>query len=442
MHAPDIVVVGGGLIGVLTAVELADRGAQVLILEKDDLGFEQSGRSVAAINLPGGNPNLPGANPNGGTRSMLRLSAEQWSGFEERWDCRIDLNDQGWYIVVADAEDEAWLEIERSTWQNTAGFNESKMLDADAAREQFPQFQGPFLALDARQGGHVDAVMVMNGLRQVASRLGVEIRCGTMTTGFHKNREAITAVKTKAGSLECGAVVVAAGLWSPYLCDQLGLHIPMQRVRAPAVETGPLPPNTIPGFLRAAAFGARQNRNGTIRITGGYRFSAMLHDLSLNDLRDLRIWAPALWQNRKDISFRLDAAGLRTELTCAFARLRSPDGQTIVPQGHEPPSNPRDRYSQLRTLSDLIPAIRGARVHRSFSGVMDLTPDLQPVIGRIPGTDNAYVATGFSGHGYMYGPGACAALSQLIVEGNPSVDLESYRPERLKTKMKMREQIF
>ena len=81
-------------------------------------------------------------------------------------------------------------------------------------------------------------------------------------------------------------------------------------------------------------------------------------------------------------------------------------------------------------------------MHRSFSGVMDLTPDLQPVIGRIPGLENAYVATGFSGHGFMYGPGACYALSQLIVEDDTVIDLESYRPERLRDKMKMREQIF
>ena len=133
--------------------------------------------------------------------------------------------------------------------------------------------------------------MVMNALRQIAAQRGIKVRCGEIATRFGINDERITSVETTNGPVRPETVVVAAGLWSPDLCDQLGFHIPMQRVRAPAVETGPMPPGTIPGFVRGSTFGAKQNRNGTIRITGGYRFSAMLHDLSLRDFRDLRVWA-------------------------------------------------------------------------------------------------------------------------------------------------------
>lgn len=435
MAAHDVVVVGGGLIGLLTAAELAERGARVALLEKDDIGFEQSGRSVAAVNLPGGKPN-------DGPRSMLRVSSEEWLAFEERWSCEIDLNSAGWHIVVADADDQAWIETDRSTWKETAGYPQSETLDAASARRRLPQLQGPFIAMDVRPGGHVDAVMVMSGLRNAAMRLGVQIRCGVLVTGFETAGRTVTAVRTKEGPISCGAVIVAAGVWSPRLCDLLGFHIPMQRVRAPAVATGPFPPGTIPGFLRGATFGARQNRNGTIRITGGYRYSAMLHDVSFRDVRDLRVWAPAFWQNRKDISLRLSPAALRSDALCALARLRRGKNTTVAPQGYNPPSSPRDRRTQLDDLGDLIPAVRGARIHRSFAGVIDLVPDLQPVIGRIPEAENAYVSTGFSGHGYMYGPGACQALARLIADGDADMDLHAYRPERLREKLTMREQIF
>lgn len=429
----DVVIVGGGLIGMLTACELAQRGARVVVLEKDDVGFEQSLRSVAAINLPGGAPN---------TRSdqIQRTSADEWSTFEERWSCVIDLNDDGWHIVVADADDRNWLAVDRETWNATAGYPESELLDAAATRERFPQLEGPLLEIELRHGGHVDAVMVMAGLRAAASRLGVEVRVGVLTTGFDRSGDTVTAVRTRDGSIPCGVVIVAAGVWSPDLCDRLGFHIPMQRVRAPAAETGPLPPHTIPGFLRGSTFGARQNRNGTLRITGGYRYSAMLHDLSIRDFRDVRVWGPALWQNRKDVSFRFNPALLRAELAAAWAGARA--RETVVPVGLNPISTPADRRRQLEALAKLIPAVAGARIVRAFAGIIDLIPDLQPVIGRIPATDNGYVSSGFSGHGYMYGPGACRALASLIMEEDAETDLEPYRPDRLAGKLSMRKQIF
>jgi sarcosine oxidase subunit beta len=431
---PDVVVIGGGLIGMLTAAELTERGATVTVLEKDDIGFEQSGRSVAAVSLPGGEPNP--------RSSLLRESAEQWAGFEERWGHAIDLNSEGWFIVIADEADREWLEIERATWQANAGFPESELVDAPGARERFPQFEGDFDAVDVRHGGHVDALMVMNALGQIAMERGIEVRCGEIVTGFRTDGDRVTGVETAAGELHPGAVVVAAGLSSPDICSRLGFHIPMQRVRAPAVETGPLPPGTIPGFVRGSTFGAKQNRNGTIRITGGYRFSAMLHDLSLRDFRDLKIWGPALWQNRKDVSFRLDPAALRFEVSALVAGLLGQNGKHAFPQRHEPPAHPRDRYRQLADLARLIPALGATRIHRAFSGVMDLLPDLQPVLGPMPDLANAYLATGFSGHGYMYGPGACRAVAELIATGTSEIDIHDYRPERLRGPLKMREQIF
>lgn len=436
MSAPDVVLIGGGLIGLLTAAELAERGARVTLLEKDDLGFEQSARSVAAVNLPGGSSH-------GDERSMLRVSADEWSSFADRWGCDIHLNSEGWHIVIADEKDAEWVAIDRATWQETAGYSDSHMLDSAAARERFAQLEGQFRALDVRHGGHVDAVRVIAGLRNAAERLGVDVRTGTLATGFQRSGQRIDAVRTVDQAIPCDVVVVAAGLWSPNLCDLLGFHIPMQRVRAPAAETEPMPLGTIPGFLRGSTFGARQNADGTIRLTGGFRYSAMLHDISFRDLRDLPIWGPAVWKNRKDISFRISGKVMADEVGSAWKRWRTNgNGQTFVPQGYDPTSRPRDRQRQLEDLGRLIPAVRSVRIRRAFAGVIDLIPDLQPVIGVVPGWDNAYISGGFSGHGYMYGPGACKAMADLIIDNDPKIDLTPYRPERLNEKLLMRDQIF
>jgi glycine/D-amino acid oxidase-like deaminating enzyme len=169
----------------------------------------------------------------------------------------------------------------------------------------------------------------------------------------------------------------------------------------------------------------------------------MLHDVSFRDFRDLRLWGPALWKNRKDLALRVNPRVLSQEVGSAWARLRAGrNGQTFAPQGHGPTSKPRDRQKQLRDLQKLIPSIASSRIERTFAGVMDLIRDLQPVIGLIPGWENGFICSGFSGHGYMYGPGACRAIARLIIEGGPGIDIRPYRPERLDEKLSMREQIF
>jgi glycine/D-amino acid oxidase-like deaminating enzyme len=168
----------------------------------------------------------------------------------------------------------------------------------------------------------------------------------------------------------------------------------------------------------------------------------MLHDLSLRDFRDVRLWAPPLWQNRKDVSFRIDPKLLAAELGARWSRVRAGNHRAVVLQDYNPSARPRDRRTQLRDLGRFVPALRGARILRAFAGVIDLTPDLEPVIGRFPDLENAFVCTGFSGHGYIYGPGACRGLAGLVLDGDPGIDLSTYRPERLEGKLTMRAQIF
>lgn len=431
---PDVVVIGGGLIGLLTAAELAERDACVVVLEKDDVGFEQSGRSAAAVNLPGG------AAREG--CSMLRRAAEGWAIFEDRWGCKIDTNDGGFHVIVQAPEDEAWIDTERSTWRQIAGYPEGEVLDSAAARARYPSLAGPFVSIDVRHGGHVDPALVLKGLQEVAGRLGIEIRRGTAATGFERSGDTITAVRTGEMRVPCGDVIVAAGVWSASFCRRLGFALPMQRVRSPIAETGPVPGNVIPGFLRAGTFGARQNRNGTIRITGGYRRSAMLHDITFSDLRGLKTWGPSLWRNRRDVSLRVAPRQIAADASRAVAQLRFGGRRTIVPQQYEPPSSARLRQPQLQGLVTLVPSLAGARIHRAFAGIVDLTPDFEPVIGRIPGIANGFVSTGYSGHGFMYAPGACEGLARLVLDKDPGVELGRYAVERFSDRVQTRKQMF
>ena len=79
-------------------------------------------------------------------------------------------------------------------------------------------------------------------------------------------------------------------------------------------------------------------------------------------------------------------------------------------------------------LASRYPPAAGARVERAWAGLYDMTPDAHPVIG--PLSDDVYVAAGFSGHGFMQSPAVGRAVSEELLELEPTFDLTPYRLER------------
>jgi sarcosine oxidase subunit beta len=79
-------------------------------------------------------------------------------------------------------------------------------------------------------------------------------------------------------------------------------------------------------------------------------------------------------------------------------------------------------------LADRYPSAAGAPIDRAWAGLYDMTPDAHPIIG--PLGDGAYVAAGFSGHGFMQSPAVGRGVAEELLGLTPTVDLEPYRPER------------
>jgi sarcosine oxidase, subunit beta len=101
---------------------------------------------------------------------------------------------------------------------------------------------------------------------------------------------------------------------------------------------------------------------------------------------------------------------------------------------------PRARWSSDQTVDQALvedvrerlayryPTAAGAPVERAWAGLYDMTPDAHPIIGPI-GT-GAYVAAGFSGHGFMQSPAVGRAVAEELLGLEPSFDLAPYRLER------------
>jgi len=219
--------------------------------------------------------------------------------------------------------------------------------------------------------------------------------------------------------------VCAAGAWSSRLARTLGLDLPQRWVRGTVARTAPAPPVTdCAVWGPGVAF--RQRRDGSFTIAAG---GALDHDVTLDSLRQLRFFLPSYWKNRAMFRFHVGRpllASLAAALPGSPARRRP----LVWDRALEPCPNPAKVRRSLAELRRVLPALPPLGVARSWAGYIDAVPDLVPVLGEVPPLRGFVLATGFSGHGFAMGPIAGRLVSELIVDGKPSLDIAGLRFSR------------
>jgi glycine/D-amino acid oxidase-like deaminating enzyme len=96
----------------------------------------------------------------------------------------------------------------------------------------------------------------------------------------------------------------------------------------------------------------------------------------------------------------------------------------------DPPPNARAVARMTTRLAERLPALAGLDIVDTWAGMIDSTPDVVPVMDRVPGMEGLWVATGFSGHGFGIGPGAGRVMADLLQGRDPDHDLSRFRFSR------------
>ena len=94
---------------------------------------------------------------------------------------------------------------------------------------------------------------------------------------------------------------------------------------------------------------------------------------------------------------------------------------------------------RLERLAHRYPSAADATIENAWAGLYDMTPDAHPIVGRV--AEGVYAACGFSGHGFMQSPAVGRALAELILRGEPSLDLTPYALERFEAGAVFPEQV-
>jgi len=409
----DVLIIGGGVIGVCSAYYLAAKGFKVALIEKDEIA---SGCSYGNGGLIVPSHAVPLASP-GALGNGLRWLFDAASPFYIK--PRLDLDLFTWLVRFAAASRHAvmlralpvlrdLLMASRALYEELAiksGFDFGYRADgslwvclSEAALEEerkevrlLERFDIPIQVMDREEvhslepalspqvtggiyyplDGHIDPARFVVGLAEKAQGLGVRVWTKTEAMRFETSNGKVTEVHTTRGVIHPTQVVLAAGSWSPELSRTLQLRIPIQAAKGYSITLeNPVVAPKLPLLFGEASVVVNPLGNA-LRIAGTLELAGM--DFSFN-------------------SRRLDAI--------------------------------------QRSARAYLAGLDTVRVIEVWRGLRPCTPDGLPIIGRSTAVDNLIVGAGHAMLGMSLGPVTGKLVSQLVGNETPDLDLAPLRLER------------
>ena len=410
----DVVVIGGGIIGVSAALELSERGHSVLLCEKGQIGGEQSSRNWGWVRIARRDPReIP----------LMAESIRIWEGLDERLGRKTGYAKCG--VLYGCTSERAMSNYEHWTRHVQPHQIESRIISGAELDALLPghrlKLKGAlYTPGDGRAEPQWAAPAIAEGAR--AAGATVITACAVRSLDLEAGR--VAGVVTEKGRVKCGAVLLAGGAWSRLFAGNADTRLPQLKVRNTVMRTTPVDgPET---SLWADGFALRKRPDGGYTVASGVQ---NIVDLVPDSVRLAWAFLPAFASEWKSLRFRLSG---RWREEAGQARRWRPDQITPFETCRVLDPEPSQRMLR-RSWADLcraFPASARADVVQSWAGMIDVTPDAIPVISGVDSIPGFYIATGFSGHGFGIGPGAGRLVADLVTGEAPVVDPTEFRLSR------------
>ncbi len=365
----DVVIIGGGIIGSSIAYRLASEGSSVSVVERDSIGNHASGFALGLLNP---------TNETGNTESLNHRSFEMHKELLDVVQEESGVDAQVLtipHIELALEESEIPdLKAEVDRIGGLPGFK-ARWLEPNEIRKMEPRISD-----DIHGGVLVEDVIMLDSYNltlataQAAETRGAEFVPGEATGIIYKNERAI-GVNVGDSTISCDAVVLALGPWSGTASLWLDIDVPIVPQKGEIVRVEGLDPPLglhIHGYTHGSSCSVVQKTDGAI-------------------------WLAATVQ---------DGTGFDVAPSTQAMESLSQRGMRMLP----------DLESHQLVLHTAC--------------MRPVTPDGDPILGKVPGRDGVFIATGTGGKGILLGPIVGRAMADLITTGETDLEIAKFGLER------------
>ncbi|MEE9324793.1 MAG: FAD-dependent oxidoreductase [Dehalococcoidia bacterium] len=415
----EVVVIGGGISGCAIAYNLAKRGTKVVLLEKDTLAYEASGRTWGYVRQQGRHAcEIP----------LMQESIKLWAELSQELNSEVDFI-RGGNLLVAESEKDVEQFEESVKVAQGLGLN-STMVTPQRIQEIVPFLKkGPFIAgMWCPEDGHADPHKAVNAFANAAREYGAQIYTHCPVQGIELSGDRISHVVTDMGEIKTPILVCAAGVWAGQVAKMVGVEWPARVIRVSVARTKPVEPMGNRTAVWGPRLAFRQTGYGSFYMAPGH-LMPVDHDIRLDALRNLKYWAPKAIEQRRLLRVHLTADLLR-DLARSLPGSPTKKRPFAFSIGLKPTINYKQLEYVRRKFYEYVPSLAGIEIEHRWAGLIDLMPDAIPVLGETESPKGFIMASGFTGHGFALGPIVGRLISQLILDGKPSLPLDAFRHSR------------
>jgi sarcosine oxidase subunit beta len=366
LDSADAVIVGGGVVGCALAYQLARRGANVALVERDELGIHSTGRNAGGVRQQ--------FSTEVNVRIQL-LSTRLLDEFEDETGIDPGFRKIGYLFALTQPSDERLFRELLEMWHRV-GLTDATWLESDDVRALAPSLTadvsgGTFCPSD----GIASPTDVTYGYSRRARELGARFYQGCTVTGITRRGDRVEAVETTSGPIRCSTVFICAGAWSAEVGRLAGVELPVRPYRRHIFMFGP--------------------------VAGVDRDSPMTVDFATS------------------LYYHAEGEGVLVGMSDSGDE---PTFDTAVDEAFV--------EKLFDVAGARMPALLDAELRTAWAGLYEVTPDHQPVVGPLESVPGLWCVCGFSGHGFMQAPAIALLVAERWAEERSRIDLSPFEYAR------------
>ncbi len=377
-NSPQVVIIGGGVIGTSIAYHLAKQDARVTLIEENDLASGSSGACDGLVFMQSKKPGIH--------LTLAMESLWRFKSLQQELPTDIEFKQTGGMVIIeTEAEYRAMQKFTRE--QHRIGLpvrllNRSQTLE----KEPFlsPEIMGAtFSPLDAQ----VNPINLTLGFALAARKNHAKIITHAKVLAIRTKNGHVTGVATTKGNIEADMVVNAAGSMAGQVADMVDIPMPIRPRRGQIVVTQAAKPVLNHCLISAKYIAAKYDPSLAGKAGEGISMEQTDNgNLLLGSTREF--------------------AGFNKENTLAGIR------------------------KIIRQTAAILPVLENFQVIRTFAGLRPYTPDGLPILGPVKSLDGFIMAAGHEGDGIALSPATGDIMANMLLGRKPHILLNAFSPDR------------